>query len=158
MQGQRIGGHAGLQRDVHLAAAGDVEQHALLVRQPSHRPAQERLGGVHGALVTERVDRLATAAAQVHLVVDEQRRAVGRRQVGAPTDHRSSSEPSSATAAVSGSRWRGSEVMSSDYIRSGASMPSIDNPCARTRAVRSASANRLSRSSSVGAFSTGQAS
>ena len=44
------GRHAGGERDVQLAAGGDVEQQPLVVRQPGHRPAQERL---------RRVDRRA---------------------------------------------------------------------------------------------------
>ena len=39
--------HAGCQGDVQLAAAGHVEQHALVVGQAGHRPAEERLRGVH---------------------------------------------------------------------------------------------------------------
>ena len=46
VQDQALGGHAGRQRDVQLAAGRDVEAHALLVGQAGHGPAQERLGGV----------------------------------------------------------------------------------------------------------------
>ena len=79
---QPIGGHAGRQRDVQLAAGGDVEQQPLLVGEPGHRPAQERLGGVHDTAAAERRDRLAAAGAQVRLVVDEQRRAELVGEVG----------------------------------------------------------------------------
>ena len=50
----RRSGHAGGQRHVQLTAGRDVEQHPLLVREPCHRPAQERLRRVDGALVAER--------------------------------------------------------------------------------------------------------
>ena len=88
VQHARRGGHAGRQRDVELTAGRDVEQHPLLVREPRHRPAQERLRGVDGTLVTERGDGLAAARPQVRLVVDEQRCAELGRQLldRAPTD------------------------------------------------------------------------
>ena len=79
---QRVGRDAGAQRDEHLAAAGDVEQHPLLVREARHRHAQERLGRVDRVLMAERVDRLAAAVAEVLLVVDEQRRAVLGGELG----------------------------------------------------------------------------
>ena len=60
---------------MELAAGGHVEAHALLVGEAGHGPAQERLGGV-GHPVAPRRHRLATAPAEMLLVVDEQRRAV----------------------------------------------------------------------------------
>ena len=89
VQRARVGGHAGRERDVQLAAAGDVEEHPLLVRQPGHRPAQERLRRVDRPAGAERVDRLAAAGAEVRLVVDEHRRAVlgGQLVDAAPADH-----------------------------------------------------------------------
>ena len=75
-----VGGHAGGERDVELAAGGHVEVHALLVGEAGHGQAQERLGGV-GDAVAEGGDRLAAAGPQVGLVVDEQRRAEALGQV-----------------------------------------------------------------------------
>ena len=72
VQHEAVGGHAGRERDVELAAGGHVEVHALLVGQPRHRQAQERLGGV-GHPVTERGDGLAATGPEVRLVVHEQR-------------------------------------------------------------------------------------
>lgn len=57
-----IGRHAGAERNVQLAAAGNVEVHALLVREPGHRGAQERLGCVVGAAGAERSDGFAQRA------------------------------------------------------------------------------------------------
>ena len=74
-----------------LAAGGHVEVHALLVGEPGHGPAQERLGGV-GDAVAERGDRLAAAGPQVRLVVDEQRRAELVRPARA-TSHAADAEP-----------------------------------------------------------------
>ena len=89
VQRARVGGHAGRQRDVQLTAAGDVEEHALLVGEPGHRPAQEGLRRVDHPAGAEGVDRLAAAGAHVRLVVDEQRRAVlgGQLVDAAPADH-----------------------------------------------------------------------
>jgi hypothetical protein len=72
---------------VQLAAGRHVEVHPLLVDQPGHGEAQERLGGV-GHPVAEGRHRLAAPGTEVVLVVDEERRAKGRRQVGdrAPAD------------------------------------------------------------------------
>ncbi len=39
----------GGERHVHLAAAGDVEQHPFLVGEPGHGDAVERLGRINGA-------------------------------------------------------------------------------------------------------------
>ena len=64
---------AGGERDVQLAAGGDVEQQPLVVGEPGHRSAEERLGGVDHPLVPERRDRLPAPGAQVRFVVDEQR-------------------------------------------------------------------------------------
>ena len=75
VQHEAVGGDAGGEGDVQLAAGGDVEVHALLVGEAGHGQAQERLGGV-GDAVAEGGDRLAAAGPQVGLVVDEQRRAV----------------------------------------------------------------------------------
>ncbi len=69
--------HAGGEHDVQLAPAGDVEEHALLVRQAGHRPAQERLRRVDRAPGAERFDGLAAPRPQVSFVVDEDRRPVG---------------------------------------------------------------------------------
>ena len=87
VQDEALGRHARGQRDVQLAAGGDVEVHALLVDEPGHRQAQERLAGVAHA-VAERGDGLAAPRTQVVLVVDEQRRAELGDQVGgrAPAD------------------------------------------------------------------------
>ena len=74
VQDEPGGGYPGRQGDVELSAGGDVEVHALLVGQPGHGPAEEGLGGV-GHTVTPGGDRLPAGAAQVVLVVDEQRRA-----------------------------------------------------------------------------------
>jgi hypothetical protein len=81
--------HPGGEDHVQLAAAGDVEQHPLLVRQSGHRPAEERLRRVRRVLVPEGVDGFTAAGAQVRLVVHEDRRAVGGRELVDPTaaDH-----------------------------------------------------------------------
>ena len=84
VQRARARRHAGRQDDVQLAAAGDVEQHPLVVGQAGHRPAEERLGRVGGPLVPEGVDGLAAAGAEVRLVVDEDRRAVDRGELVDP--------------------------------------------------------------------------
>ena len=107
--------HTGSERDVQLAARGDVEQQPLVVRELGHRLAQERLGRVDHALVAERGDRLAAAVAQVRLVVDEQRRAELGRQLGdrAPADV---SEPSAPTAAVSDSSRRGIALIARSHL------------------------------------------
>ena len=87
VQHDALAGHVGGQRDRQLTRRRDVEVHALLVREPGHRPAQERLGRV-GHAVPERGDRLPAARPQVRLVVDEERRAVlvGQRVQVAPPD------------------------------------------------------------------------
>ena len=74
VQHEALSRDAGRQRDVELATGGDIEAHALLMDQPGHGPAQERLGGV-GDAVAPGGDRVAAGVAQVVLVVDEQRRA-----------------------------------------------------------------------------------
>ena len=73
VQDQPVGRDAGRQRDVQLAAGGHVEVHPLLVDQPCHGQAQERLGGV-GHPVAEGGHGLAAPGAEVVLVIDEQRR------------------------------------------------------------------------------------
>ena len=137
---ERTGGHTGAQRDEQLAAAGDIEQHAFVVRQPSHRRAQERLRCVHRVAETERRDSLATACAQMRLVVDEQWGAVLGCQFGnvAAADRQRS---------VGLHSWRiGQQAeRKPTHIRSGASIPSSARPCCSVRAVRSHSARRLSR-------------
>ena len=54
VQDQPLGGHAGREGDVELAARRDVEVHALLVGQPGHGPAEEGLGGVGHAVAPGR--------------------------------------------------------------------------------------------------------
>ena len=80
VQHQPFGRHPGRQGDVELPARRDVELHALLVGQTGHGPAQEGLGGI-GHPVAPGVDGLPAGAAQVVLVVDEERRAELGRQV-----------------------------------------------------------------------------
>ena len=50
----------------------------LVVHEPSHGFAQERLGGVHDLLVTERSNRLLATSPKMRFVVHEHRRAVLR--------------------------------------------------------------------------------
>ena len=69
------GGHSGGEHHVQLATGRDVEPHPLVVGEPGHRLAQERLRGVDRPLRAERRDGLATPVADVLLVVHEQRRA-----------------------------------------------------------------------------------
>ena len=71
---ETVRGDAGRERDVELTTRGDIEAHALLVGQPCHGSAQERLGGVRDA-VAPGGDGVAARVPQVVLVVDEQRRA-----------------------------------------------------------------------------------
>ena len=73
---QAVPGHARGQRHVQLASGGHVQAQALGVHEARHGDTEERLGCV-GHLRPERGHSLAAAAAQVLLVVDEQRRPVG---------------------------------------------------------------------------------
>jgi hypothetical protein len=75
VQNKAIGGDPGRQRDLELPPGGDVETQALLVHEPRHRLAKERLRRVRDAII-ERRARLATARPDVRLVVDEQGRAM----------------------------------------------------------------------------------
>ena len=131
VQHARRSGHAGRQRDVQLTAGRDVEQHPLFVREACHRPAQERLGGVDGTLVTERGDGLAAARPQVRLVVDEQGRAELGRQCPRPSTHRRSTtrrhRRRRCRGAVGG-RARSPAQRTGRHICSGASMPSNPRP------------------------------
>ena len=98
VQDEAVGGHAGGQGDVELAAGRDVEVHALLVREPGHGRAEERLGGV-GDAVAEGGHRLPAAGPQVGLVVDEQRRAELARPARAGRSRRSCRRPSASDGA-----------------------------------------------------------
>ena len=75
MYGTGRRGYPGGHRNVQFAAGGDVEQHPFVVGQAGHRPAEERLGGVHRPSMTERCDRFAATNPQLLFVVDEHRRA-----------------------------------------------------------------------------------
>ena len=76
-----LGWEAGSEGDVQLAAGRDVEAQPLLVDQPDHRSAQERLRGVDREVGSERGDGLAAPRPHVVLVVDEERSAVLGREV-----------------------------------------------------------------------------
>ncbi len=66
-------GYAGLERNEQLATGGYIEAHALFMGHPGHLRAHECFGGVVGVAV-ERVRGCPAAAAEVLLVVDEERR------------------------------------------------------------------------------------
>ena len=137
VQDEPVGGHPGGEGDVELAAGGHVEVQPLLVGEAGHRPAEERLRGVGGA-VGERVDGLPAPGPQVRLVVDEQRRAELGRRARAVEQPPIASQPSSPTAAVSGSRCRGQRAghCTAQSIRSGADTPSRSRPIAQADARR----------------------
>ena len=80
VQDQPLGRYTGGQGYVEFAPRGHIEAHALLVDEPRHGHAQERLGGV-GHPVAPGRDRLAAGGTQMRLVVDEQWRAVGLGQL-----------------------------------------------------------------------------
>ncbi len=103
VQDEAVGGHAGGEGHVELAAGGDVEAHALLVGQAGHGHAQERLGGVGHAVAPGR-HRLAAGGAQVGLVVDEQRACRGLGRGRARRTRRSTGVRRRRRAAVRGSR------------------------------------------------------
>ena len=69
------GGDTGVEDDVQLAAAGDVEEQPFIVDETGYRTAEERLGGIDHTSGAERLHRLPAAFADVSGVVDEQRRA-----------------------------------------------------------------------------------
>ena len=70
---QAFGREAGVEGDVQLATGGDVEVQTLLGHEPRHRRAEERLARVRHVLGAELLDVGAAPAAQVGLVVDEER-------------------------------------------------------------------------------------
>ena len=78
---QAIGGDAGGEGDVELPTGGHVEEQPLLVDEAGDGAAQEGLGRVDHVPVAEDLDRLAAAGPDLVLVVDEQRRAVLRREL-----------------------------------------------------------------------------
>ena len=80
VQHETLGRHARREGDVQLASRRHVEVHALLEGHACHGPAQEGLGRIGHALAP-RVDGLTAGAAQVLLVVDEQRRSELLRQL-----------------------------------------------------------------------------
>ena len=99
----RRGGHAGGEHDVQLATAGDVEQQPFLVREPGHRPAEERLGGVDHPARPEGGDRLAAAACGC---APRRRRTAACRTAPASSSSEQPptvNEPSASTVAESGS-------------------------------------------------------
>ena len=81
MEGDPVGGDAGREADVELAAAGHVEAEAFLVDQPGHGPAEERLGGVDG-VGSERFGGFPASGSEVIFVVDEERGAELPGQLG----------------------------------------------------------------------------
>ena len=139
VQDQAVGGHAGGQGHVQLAARGHVEVHALLVGQPGHGHAQERLGRV-GHAVAEGGHRLAAAGPQVVLVVDEQRRAELGGQVERGRSPPMLSRPSSPDRrrCRAGAPARERALTSS----SGALTPSRSSPMARPIRAASTSHSR----------------
>ena len=72
--------HPGRKGDQGFPFGGHVDADALLMGQPGHRQAEERLGGV-GGCHRRRRHGLTTALPKVALVVDEERRAELRGQV-----------------------------------------------------------------------------
>ena len=136
MEDDPFGREAGVQRDVELTAGGDVEVQALLRHQAGHRDAQERLARVRDAAGAEEAGVLPAAAAEIVLVVHEQRRAeVGRQRVErvrvlergryeCPVERRARVGHCSASS-------------SSRAISSGAETPS--SPSASARPIRQAS-------------------
>ena len=144
-----VGWHAGRDRDVELAASGDVEVHALVVRQAGHRETEERLGCV-GDAVAERGERLAAARSEVGLVVDEQRGAVLARQVeqvGAP--HRQPARARVDHRGV-GQEVPGDGAVHADpHIDSGAPAPSSCSPIVRPTRAASTSHSRACVSSAL---------
>ncbi len=105
VQDEPIRRDTGGERDVELTAGSHIEVHALLVGQPGHGAAQERLGGVGDAVAPGR-DGLAAGLAQVVLVVDEQRRPELARRARAGRSRRRADGPCRRPTPVRGSRWR----------------------------------------------------
>ena len=144
---QAVGGHACVQRQEELTTGGHVYVHALLVGEPGHGPAEERLARIcHPA--TEGGHCLAAPRPEVRLVVDEQGRAELVRQ-----GHEVATPDRRTTAPVDG-RGVGQEVRwerpghqasvspagtSSRHITSGAPTPRRSS--ATTNPTRAASTN-----------------
>ena len=140
-------------RREELAPGGDVEQQAFLVRETRHCPAQERLRGVHDPVRAEFGNRLAAAAAQVRLVVDEQRGSELGRKI---RDAHTTDAESTVRRHLGGVGQQ--TTLESGHICSGALIPSRSNPQDMTRAVMSQRCRREFRTDSSSAFSTGQCS
>ena len=133
---------------IQLATGGDVEQHPLLVGEPGHRLAQERLRRVDDVLVAERVDGLAAAVAQV--LPRRTRTAACRSSAASSSDgaaRRCAARRRRRPSAVSGSRFSEREVTIGARLTSarGRRCRAGRSPCASTRAVRSHRASRLVR-------------
>ncbi len=88
MEHEAAGGYARGHGDVQLPARGHVEQQPLLMGQPGHGDAQERLRGIDDVAGAEGGNRLAGAGSDVILVVNEERGAVlcSQREGVAATD------------------------------------------------------------------------
>ena len=147
VQDGALGGHAGGEDDLQLAAGGDVDAHPLLVHQPGDGAAQERLGCVGGA-VAEHRHRLAATGADVGLVVDEQRGAVAFGQVG----HVAAADRQPAVVVDRGGVGQQVErqrrVGRRAHMRSGADTPRRPRPTRSPTPAASASHQRAWRSSS----------
>ena len=133
---------------MELAAGGDVEVEPLLVGQAGHRPAQERLRRVGGA-VGEGGGGLPAAGPQVRLVVDEQRRAElgdevlrwSSRRSRATRRRRRRRCPAAGPTAAAGHRAR-STLRGPAPSGSGADTPSRSSPMARPTRAASTSHSR----------------
>ena len=156
VQRDPLGREARGQRQAQLAAAADVEVQAVLGHPAGDLPAEERLRGVVHVGAVEGGREVRGAAAEVVLVEDEQRRAVGAGQLGdrpaaqvqlavdplAPTAARRAGRarrgrPGGAPGRACG--WRDVAVQRTrrvrPHIRSGACTPSTARPLRRTVAV-----------------------
>ena len=124
---------------MQLAAGGDVEVHALLVGEPGHGHAQERLGGV-GDAVGERGHGLAAAGPEVVLVVDEQRRA----ELAGHVEQVAAADRQAAVVADGGVVGQQVERQSARprHMRSGADTPSRSSPMAKPIRADSTSHSR----------------
>ena len=76
MQCAYVGRNTGSQHDSQFTTRCDIKQKALFIYEPGHRPAQERLRGIHDLLMTKRGNRLLTTSPQMSFVVHEHRCAV----------------------------------------------------------------------------------
>ena len=148
MQNASARRNTGVECNEQLATSGDIQQQAFFVRESSHGGAEECLGGIHHRVVAKGRSGLRATSPQVGFVVDEQWRAVRAGQIvniAATNDEATVHHLRSVRQEVAADR---------GHICSGASIPNICSPSAKIRAVRSHSANRLSRMTSLSAFNT----